>query len=119
MTALMSASREAMMSGMATETIVESTRIMKKPKHSAHSARQGFVTAFDWLLTGSSLFSSPSWSIRARYLRGSRRPAPRCTHRERSCCRAHHRREPETMRSEEHTSELQSRFDLVCRLLLE
>src|SRR5438067_5429716 len=24
-----------------------------------------------------------------------------------------------TMRSEEHTSELQSRFDLVCRLLLE
>src|SRR5207249_7128967 len=25
----------------------------------------------------------------------------------------------ETMRSEEHTSELQSRFDLVCRLLLE
>src|SRR5207249_10208604 len=26
---------------------------------------------------------------------------------------------PETPRSEEHTSELQSRFDLVCRLLLE
>src|SRR5699024_6818178 len=26
---------------------------------------------------------------------------------------------PFTMRSEEHTSELQSRFDLVCRLLLE
>src|SRR5207249_11232221 len=26
---------------------------------------------------------------------------------------------PMTMRSEEHTSELQSRFDLVCRLLLE
>src|SRR5699024_12743979 len=26
---------------------------------------------------------------------------------------------PEEMRSEEHTSELQSRFDLVCRLLLE
>src|SRR5699024_12135750 len=26
---------------------------------------------------------------------------------------------PETLRSEEHTSELQSRFDLVCRLLLE
>src|SRR5699024_11863371 len=25
----------------------------------------------------------------------------------------------DTMRSEEHTSELQSRFDLVCRLLLE
>src|SRR5699024_12818704 len=27
--------------------------------------------------------------------------------------------EPQTARSEEHTSELQSRFDLVCRLLLE
>src|SRR5438067_10526483 len=26
---------------------------------------------------------------------------------------------PENFRSEEHTSELQSRFDLVCRLLLE
>src|SRR5699024_12873817 len=26
---------------------------------------------------------------------------------------------PQQMRSEEHTSELQSRFDLVCRLLLE
>src|SRR5699024_12459539 len=26
---------------------------------------------------------------------------------------------PKAMRSEEHTSELQSRFDLVCRLLLE
>src|SRR5699024_12314006 len=29
------------------------------------------------------------------------------------------RREPAATRSEEHTSELQSRFDLVCRLLLE
>src|SRR5207249_8893495 len=29
------------------------------------------------------------------------------------------RRRPERHRSEEHTSELQSRFDLVCRLLLE
>src|SRR5437868_10252024 len=28
-------------------------------------------------------------------------------------------REPDRARSEEHTSELQSRFDLVCRLLLE
>src|SRR5699024_12857468 len=27
--------------------------------------------------------------------------------------------DPEELRSEEHTSELQSRFDLVCRLLLE
>src|SRR5437868_9326931 len=29
------------------------------------------------------------------------------------------RRDPSSARSEEHTSELQSRFDLVCRLLLE
>src|SRR5699024_11542378 len=29
------------------------------------------------------------------------------------------RRRPRPRRSEEHTSELQSRFDLVCRLLLE
>src|SRR5207249_10553801 len=34
-----------------------------------------------------------------------------------SCLRAH--RQLEAARSEEHTSELQSRFDLVCRLLLE
>src|SRR5437868_11445231 len=32
-------------------------------------------------------------------------------------CRAP--RGPDSSRSEEHTSELQSRFDLVCRLLLE
>src|SRR5699024_11301132 len=31
----------------------------------------------------------------------------------------HHRGSEEHQRSEEHTSELQSRFDLVCRLLLE
>src|SRR5207249_5261790 len=31
----------------------------------------------------------------------------------------HHRRRRRRARSEEHTSELQSRFDLVCRLLLE
>src|SRR5207249_5949446 len=30
-----------------------------------------------------------------------------------------HRRRAQCQRSEEHTSELQSRFDLVCRLLLE
>src|SRR5207249_2078310 len=30
----------------------------------------------------------------------------------------HHYSDPENQRSEEHTSELQSRFDLVCRLLL-
>src|SRR5699024_11906386 len=31
----------------------------------------------------------------------------------------HQRRQNQSYRSEEHTSELQSRFDLVCRLLLE
>src|SRR5207249_6281990 len=41
-------------------------------------------------------------------------------HRNRSRC-DHFRRffDQQTLRSEEHTSELQSRFDLVCRLLLE
>src|SRR5699024_11336434 len=34
-------------------------------------------------------------------------------------CRARHRCHDRPVRSEEHTSELQSRFDLVCRLLLE
>src|SRR5690349_22127753 len=33
--------------------------------------------------------------------------------------RVHRRRDPDAQRSEEHTSELQSRRDLVCRLLLE
>src|SRR6266513_5303882 len=43
------------------------------------------------------------------------RSAPRCVPRGQELPR---RRSPGT-RSEEHTSELQSRFDLVCRLLLE
>src|SRR5699024_11982412 len=34
-------------------------------------------------------------------------------------CIPHVRHDGQTTRSEEHTSELQSRFDLVCRLLLE
>src|SRR5690606_41963893 len=37
----------------------------------------------------------------------------------RSPCRPCHRRRPASERSEEHTSELQSRENLVCRLLLE
>src|SRR5699024_12730675 len=43
---------------------------------------------------------------------------PRCDHRDRA---RHPRGAPGSPRgrSEEHTSELQSRFDLVCRLLLE
>src|SRR2546422_4348088 len=39
--------------------------------------------------------------------------------REGSIAHAHHQREAEPFRSEEHTSELQSRLHLVCRLLLE
>src|SRR5699024_11819519 len=45
----------------------------------------------------------PSWLLRAVPAGGRR------------CSRPH----PARPRSEEHTSELQSRFDLVCRLLLE
>ena len=33
-----------MIAGVATETIVVSTRIMKKPMHSAHSAGHGFAS---------------------------------------------------------------------------
>src|SRR5690349_22419544 len=54
------------------------------------------------------------------------RPAPRCTRSARSgsCSPASAstcstRAPPTNARSEEHTSELQSRRDLVCRLLLE
>src|SRR5699024_12812540 len=36
-----------------------------------------------------------------------------------SCCRSEIHEPGSGHRSEEHTSELQSRFDLVCRLLLE
>src|SRR5438309_7293807 len=37
----------------------------------------------------------------------------------RAAVRRHGRRDAEQLRSEEHTSELQSQFHLVCRLLLE
>ena len=33
-----------MIAGVATETIVESTRIMKKPRHSANRAGQGLTS---------------------------------------------------------------------------
>src|SRR2546421_4610133 len=42
----------------------------------------------------------------------ARRPKPTVAHGQRRCS-------PRRCRSEEHTSELQSRSDLVCRLLLE
>src|SRR5699024_12878556 len=56
--------------------------------------------------------------------RDERRPdefQPRHARRSRAGVREHPpgRRGPREERSEEHTSELQSRFDLVCRLLLE
>src|SRR5438034_7978923 len=57
------------------------------------------------------LFRSQSWPLRARRLRRRRRPR----HPTR---RARPTRRPRK-RSEEHTSELQSHSDLVCRLLLE
>src|SRR5260221_8846413 len=50
--------------------------------------------------------------------RSRRKPGSRCCHPGRKPCSgsARHRRK---VRSEEHTSELQSHSDLVCRLLLE
>src|SRR2546428_3045539 len=51
------------------------------------------------------------WQGRMRQ-RGARLPAPHST-------LPVYRKEEQEMRSEEHTSELQSRSDLVCRLLLE
>src|SRR5207248_8371471 len=51
-----------------------------------------------------------------RRTRGRRRPACRSR---RSCRHGARRRRPRRERSEEHTSELQSPYDLVCRLLLE
>src|SRR5438067_13936419 len=53
-------------------------------------------------------FGAPHFTNRASPRRGSAAPARWG----RGRCRA-------SSRSEEHTSELQSRFDLVCRLLLE
>src|SRR5438105_8543458 len=47
----------------------------------------------------------------------SARGGPRCRSAQRTRCRT--RQERQRVRSEEHTSELQSRVDLVCRLLLE
>src|SRR5207249_9827360 len=46
-------------------------------------------------------------------------PAPGDSRSRRPCLPIEELRCPPRLRSEEHTSELQSRFDLVCRLLLE
>src|SRR5437868_8704078 len=59
----------------------------------------------------------PIWTKRGSARREDRRPAARgpCELR----VPRRRTRGPHARRSEEHTSELQSRFDLVCRLLLE
>src|SRR5207247_4335452 len=56
------------------------------------------------------LDTGPERGRRAWHCALHRRPAPRLRHR---------RQSTEDERSEEHTSELQSRVDLVCRILLE
>src|SRR5699024_12751562 len=63
----------------------------------------------------SSDLSSCAWRANAAHgpLRRTRAPPPRPPRARRT------RRRRARSRSEEHTSELQSRFDLVCRLLLE
>src|SRR5438309_4180876 len=73
--------------------------------------------------------SAPATAARTsggRSAGGGCRPGPgarprdrrRCARRDRGAARAR-RRWPAPARSEEHTSELQSQFHLVCRLLLE
>src|SRR5690349_21935937 len=57
--------------------------------------------------------------FRSRPARGPRRPRDRPTRAPRARPAARARPEQGHARSEEHTSELQSRRDLVCRLLLE
>src|SRR5690349_23590743 len=63
------------------------------------------------------LFRSRGAPPRAGHLRAVRDGAPRADRRHLGPAR--HRRQRVRARSEEHTSELQSRRDLVCRLLLE
>src|SRR5207249_12085103 len=63
-------------------------------------------------------------SSRSRRCAPRRLAGPSVPTRRGLCCRSRRRRTacdrvPRARRSEEHTSELQSRFDLVCRLLLE
>src|SRR5260370_25695194 len=57
---------------------------------------------------------------RAESIRDGRGPpARRAPHAPCARCKARHRPAPRECRSEEHTSELQSHLNLVCRLLLE
>src|SRR5207249_9612215 len=50
---------------------------------------------------------------------GNKRSITNCVFKHHIACRRSYVSEKRPIRSEEHTSELQSRFDLVCRLLLE
>src|SRR2546428_3243413 len=61
------------------------------------------------------------YSLRSMRYRGTRRSSTSSGSRESfcSCCSGFTREGGDPSRSEEHTSELQSRSDLVCRLLLE
>src|SRR5207249_6303341 len=74
-------------------------------------SKRSRVTKIVLTSSRTSLGSMPSSGLRQR----RRAPAPPSGHRPRIIAGRARQRE----RSEEHTSELQSRFDLVCRLLLE
>src|SRR5438067_10705473 len=78
-----------------------------------------YTTLFRSVLEGTARTVAPSSGAAARPSRGC--PA-RCRPRRVRPCTARESYAPPARRpwrSEEHTSELQSRFDLVCRLLLE
>src|SRR5206468_10282196 len=64
------------------------------------------------------LFRSRVWRNAQRERTRNRCTAMRCSH-DIECIASIRYRENSALRSEEHTSELQSRSDLVCRLLLE
>src|SRR5437867_12396646 len=95
--------------------------------HDSSRARRVILLRFrppptSTLFPYTALFRSPEpWRTRLRLL--SRRKPLRsplwCMHRVRTQTCPHSVQAPEGRRSEEHTSELQSPYDLVCRLLLE
>src|SRR5699024_12070031 len=94
-----------------------------EPSEDTPAARSARVNAMN-----PAIGSLTAWGMALKYPESSPGPsAPdRCLH---DICTAHRlswtpipdpgHRDPVRARSEEHTSELQSRFDLVCRLLLE
>src|SRR5699024_11238484 len=76
------------------------------------SAIAGHVFVFAYMVESVQRVPRPYKTIKFHFIRCTQKCHPRSKHE-----LVTHR--PETNRSEEHTSELQSRFDLVCRLLLE